>query len=467
MILIILNLFTFMATLDGSIVNVALPVISNNLNLAVAQTEWVVTSYLMTICSFILFFGKMADGIGKIKVFRLGAIVFVIGSILCGFSHSLPILVGARIIQAIGASMTMASNMGIVTDIFPAHERGKALGLLGTFVSLGSITGPGLGGFIVSSLGWEYIFWVNVPIGLILIIAGWKLLPDDLSTRKVTFDVTGMITFAVFIISLFTGILIGQQVGYGNPGIVFSLILAVISFALFIWIEIRKDEPMLQLKIFKNSLFSLSILTGFLVFVANFCFNILTPFYMQGILGMSPHEAGLLLMLFPIMMAFVAPLSGALSDRIGSEWLTFWGLILLTSAQIGLMTLNGNSSLIFVGVLFVALGAGNGIFQSPNNSLLMSTVPKNQLGIAGSINGLVRNMGMVVGISVATTVLFMMMSQQAGHRVTSLIPGHPEIFLYGMRIVFILSSSICFAAALLTGYRLIKMRRSKLAKAQA
>lgn len=158
LILIILNLFTFMATLDGSIVNIALPVVSRELQLPVAQTEWIVTAYLMTICAAILFFGKLGDIIGKIKIFRLGMMIFTAGSLLCGLSDSLPAIIASRLVQALGASMTMANSQGIVTDIFPGSERGRALGLTGTFVSLGIIAGPSLGGLILSGLGWEYIF---------------------------------------------------------------------------------------------------------------------------------------------------------------------------------------------------------------------------------------------------------------------------------------------------------------------
>ncbi len=190
-----------------------------------------------------------------------------------------------------------------------------------------------------------------------------------------------------------------------------------------------------------------------------FCFNIIGPFYIQSILGLSPAKAGLLMMIFPISMAIAAPISGTLSDKIGSEVLTFIGLIVLMVIQIGFTTLHESSSIIFVGLLVALAGMGSGIFQPPNNSLLMSTVPKSELGVAGSINSLSRNMGMVVGISVATTTLFMMMSHKAGYRVTGLVSGHPEIFLYGMHAVFILSTVICMVAAGLTGLRLFTVKK--------
>ncbi|MGZ7441280.1 MFS transporter [Paenibacillus sp. TH7-28] len=459
LILVVLNLFTFMSTLDGSIVNIALPVISKRLDLQVAEAEWVVTAYLLMICAAILFFGKLGDIVGKIKVFKWGMIFFTVGSLLCGFSSSLTMLVGSRLIQALGASMTMANSQGIITDIFPANERGRALGLIGTFVSLGSIAGPSLGGVIVSALGWEYIFWVNIPVGLIAIVLGWRTLPGDRTKLRVKIDKAGSLLFPLFILALFSGLLLGQQIGYRDPRIIAALIIAAVVFIVFLWIETRKSEPMLQLSLFKNPLFSLSILCGFLVFVANFCFNIIAPFYTQSILNLSPSQAGLLMMLFPIVMVIVAPLSGALSDKIGSELLTFAGLIVMVVAQVGLAGLHGSSPIFLVGVWIAMLGLGSGLFQSPNNSLVMSKVPRTQLGIAGSINSLVRNIGMVVGITVATTTLFGVMSSLAGQRVTGLVPGRPDLFLSGMHVVFMTSATICLVAAVLTGWRLWSAKR--------
>ncbi|AIQ69693.1 MFS transporter [Paenibacillus graminis] len=466
-ILIVLNLFTFMSTLDGSIVNIALPVLVKQLHLPVAKVEWVTTGYLMAICSAVLFFGKLGDIAGKIRIFKIGTIIFVVGSLLCGLSASLPLLIASRVVQAIGASMTMANSQGIVTDIFPATERGKALGLIGTFVSLGSIAGPSLGGIIVSSLGWEYIFWVNVPIGLIAIVLGWKVLPKDLIRVKAKIDLPGSLLFAIFIVALFAGLLLGQQLGYGDSRIISALAAAAAAFMVFLIVELRRSQPLLQLSLFKNPLFSLSILCGFLVFVANFCFNIIAPFYAQNMLNLSPFYAGFLLMLFPISMVIVAPLSGALSDKIGSEFLTFAGLIVMVIAQFGLARLHDGSAVALVGVWIAMLGIGSGLFQSPNNSLVMSTVPRTQLGSAGSVNSLVRNVGMVVGITIATSILFNVMSSKAGYRVTDLIPGRPDVFLSGMHVVFMTSSAICLVSALLTGWRMISIKRAKKAKRAA
>ncbi|GGL62450.1 MFS transporter [Sporolactobacillus putidus] len=458
-ILIILNLFTFMSTLDASIVNVALPDISHRLHLPIANSEWVVTIYLMVICVFILMFGRLGDMFGKIMIFRIGTILFIAGSLLCGFSGNLPFLLAARVVQAVGASMTMANNFGIATDIFPGRERGRALGLIGTFVSLGGITGPGLGGFIVYSLGWNYIFWINVPIGIVVILLGWRMLPKDIYRSKGRLDKSGTLIFAAFIILLFTGLLLGQRFGYQDGRIISAILLAAVLLLVFIIVEWRKEEPMLQLKLFRNGLFSISIICAFLVFVSNFCFNIIAPFFTQDILGLTARDSGFVLMFFPMAMAVAAPLSGALSDKIGSEVLTFIGLMVLVASQIGLGFLNAGSPAIYVSLLVAVMGAGSGLFQSPNNSLVMSTVPRSQLGSAGSVNALIRNLGMIVGITFATSLLFFSMSVKAGYRVTGLVSGRPDIFLYAMHIVFLASAGICMVSAVLTGVRYIHSRR--------
>ncbi|WP_010632025.1 MFS transporter [Sporolactobacillus vineae] len=456
LILIVVNLFTFMSTLDASIVNVALPQISKDLNLPIASSQWIVTIYLMVICVLILLFGRLGDMLGKIFVFKIGTLLFILGSLISGFGVTFALLLFGRTVQALGASMTMANNFGIATDIFPRTERGRALGLIGTFVSLGSIAGPGIGGVVVSALSWNYIFWINVPIGIVVMLLGQRVLPKDLFRAKGRLDKTGTFVFGMFIILLFAGLLLGQHFGYNNGSIAGVLVLSAVFLIVFLRVEWRKKEPMLQLRLFGNPLFSIGILCGYLVFLANFCFNIIAPFYTQDILNMSARDSGLLMMLFPVMMAVVAPLSGALSDKIGSEILTFAALLVLVAAQVGLGFLNGTSPLAYVGLLIAMLGIGSGMFMSPNNSLIMSTVPRSQLGSAGSVNALIRNLGMISGITFATTLLFASMSSVAGHRVTGLIPGHPEIFLYSMHLVFLASAGICMVCAVITGIRLVR-----------
>jgi len=457
-ILFIVVMVTFMATLDSSIVNVALPVMAKALNVTSASIQLVVTSYLIIISATILVFGRLGDILGKTKVFKFGIALFTIGSLLCGITSSLPILVIARVIQAIGSAGTMANSQGIITEVFPANERGKALGITGTFVALGSLVGPPLGGFIVDASSWEYIFLINVPIGIITLFYAFKILPKGHKTAKGKLDGVGALLFMFAIVPLFVALGKGQQVGFANPMILLGFLIAIISFIAFIMVERKRENPLLQLQIFKNKLFSLSIFCGFVSFVAIFCSIIIQPFYLQDVMKFSPASTGLVLMTFPLILSVTSPISGHLSDKIGSEILTFIGLVITSLGLLLMSTLNERSTVISMVIFIGVMSIGNGLFQSPNNSLIMSTVPKDKLGIAGSVNALVRNLGMVCGIALSTTLLYNRMSYKIGHRVTDYVIGRNDAFIYGMKTVYITAAVICMIGAILTFLRLYKTK---------
>lgn len=458
-ILLTTVLLTFMSTLDSSIVNVALPVMSEELSVSMASIEWVVTSYLIIIVSTILLFGRLGDIKGKTRIFKFGIVIFTIGSLLCGVSNSLIMLVFSRIIQAIGASATMATNQGIITHVFPKNERGRALGINGTFVALGAMIGPPIGGIIVSVLSWQYIFLINVPIGILAVIFAMKTLPKSNDNLEEKLDIKGAVLFGLTMILVFGALTFGKEIGYNNKGIILAFIVSVALFIVFIKVEREISQPLLNLRIFNNSLFSLSIFCSFISFVAISSSNIIIPFYLQDVMKLSPSVTGILMTVSPIILAVVAPMSGYMSDRVGSEFLTFVGLIGTSLGLFLMSSLNEYSHLSLL-ILFIAIMTiGNGMFQSPNNSLVMSTVDKSNLGIAGSINALVRNLGMVFGISLSTTLLYNRMSSKMGYHVTGYISGRDDIFVYGMRYVYICAALICFIGAILTGYRLYGSKR--------
>jgi len=454
LILVAVCLFTFMATLDGSIVNIALPVISKDIAIPMNQAEWVVSIYLITICALLLLFGKLGDTRGKIRIFKIGSVLFTVGSLLCGFSVGLGFLLVARAIQAIGAAMTMATNSGIITEVFPFNERGRALGMIGSFVALGSIAGPGVGGLLLAHFNWGYIFWINVPIGLVALLIGQRILPKDIMVSQQAIDKPGASLFALMMVTLFAGVFIGQEVGFTKPLILGLFAVAIIATIFFVRLELRIDNPILALHLFENKRFTISILCAFLIFVANFFFNVIAPFYLENARGMAANYAGYALMTFPIVQVVVAPIAGSISDRIGPEILTFIGLVLISISQVGYM-LSTLATPLWVFMFFIGLvGFGNGVFMAPNNSIVMSSVPMRDLGVAGGVNALAREMGMVVGISIATTVLFSAMGHYAGHKVTAYLPAHPEIFISGMHVAFMVSLAICLVASVITGWRL-------------
>lgn len=463
LILTVVVMSAFMSALDGSIINVALPRMARDLGATTSSIQTVATSYLIVIVATVLLFGRLADLFGKGRVFNGGLALFTFGSLLCGLSGTLPFLVVSRVVQAVGASALMATNQGLITETFPTSERGKALGFTGTAVALGSLTGPGLGGLIVGAARWEYIFLINIPVGILVLYYGLKLLPKGHRNTEGRLDIPGALLFSLAIVPLFVGLNEGLALGFTHPLILTGFAVSACSFVAFLVYEKRTPHPLVDLSIFKNGLFSLSILCAYITFIAIFCNNIILPFYLQDVHGYAPQQAGMMMMVYPIILMVAAPLSGHLSDRIGSEVLTLLGL-LLVSGGLGMMaTLGVDSRPAVILTYIAAMSVGMGLFQSPNNSLIMSTVPRHKLGIAGSINALVRNTGMVSGIALATTLLYTMMSQRLGQAVTDYVPGQSQAFLYGMRSVYLTAAAICMTGAVLTLYRYLSGKKKQAA----
>lgn len=462
-ILVVVIMATFMAALDGSIVNVALPRMAKELGTSTSSIQLVVTSYLVVIVASVLIFGRLGDIFGKSKIFNIGLLGFTLGSLMCGLSQTFSLLILSRVVQAIGAAATMANSQGIITETFALGERGKALGFNGTAVALGSLIGPGLGGFIVETFKWEYIFLINIPIGFIVQYFAFKLLKSNRAAQleKQPFDIGGALLFMVAITSVFIGLNRAQNLGLTHLITLALLGVSMLSFFLFIVVERLKAHPLLELKIFENKLFSLSIFCGFITFVAVFCNNIMQPFYLQYVLNFSPAKAGLILMIYPTILMITAPLSGHISDKMGSEILTFIGLFLISLGLFFMSTLKEDSSIALMIAFIALMSIGMGLFQSPNNALIMSTVPRNKLGIAGSVNALVRNLGMVCGVTLATSILYAQMSKKMGYKVTDYVVGRSDIFLYGMKTAYMTAGLICALGALLTFMRMRSQANAK------
>ncbi|MBA1393934.1 MFS transporter, partial [Lactobacillus sp. XV13L] len=261
------------------------------------------------------------------------AVFFIAGSLLSGFKVNLLFLLIARALQAIGAAMTMATNNGIITEVFPTTERGKALGTIGSFVALGSIAGPGLGGVILSHLSWSYIFWLNIPVGLLAVVIGAVFLPKDITFANAPLDQMGSFSFALGMIALFGGIFLGQQLGFTALPVLVMLAVGICSFIWFVNVENHASNPLLRFSLFKNPDFSVSLLCALLIFITNFFFNVVTPFYLENARHLSPKATGFILMILPVVQFVAAPIAGTLSDKIGPKLITFVGLMLLLVSQ--------------------------------------------------------------------------------------------------------------------------------------
>ena len=301
--------------------------------------------------------------------------------------------------------MMMANSFGLVTSIFSASERGKALGLTGTAVALGSMTGPALGGFLIGMAGWRSIFFINIFIGIIGYIGALLILPDDQRNGEHEgFDFAGAVLFSMGMISLLLAINNGYDLGWSSFPVLGGVILGIALLFVFIVTEKKVSYPMIDLSLFRIPPYLIGNIAGCLTFIAMFGNSMIFPFYLQQVLNYSPSKVGLVMMAFPVVMAIVAPLSGHASDKLGPLKLTTAGLFVMAISMFYYSTLTASSG--FLQVLPGPLlgGLGSGLFQSPNNSSVMSSVPKSKLGVAGSITSLVRNVGMVIGIAFSVTL---------------------------------------------------------------
>ena len=454
-ILLITSISTFMATLDGSIVNIALPIISNELKVSISTIQWVVTSYLLTISILLLVWGRLSDIYGKKVIFSGGFLVFALGSALCSLTHALPVLVIARIIQAIGASAMMSLSQGIVTGTFSASERGRALGFVGTMVALGSLVGPSLGGVLVNAFGWQSIFIINIPIGVIGAVLAFTIIPELFEKQKgKAYDFKGTAAFTLFILVLFLGLLFIQQGIISANFILPTLLLSAASLLMLIFIERHSASPLINLSLFKVNEFSFGLSSAFLSFIAISSSLLFMPFYLQDLLKFSPLKAGLVISVYPITTAIVAPISGWLSDKITYRPLTIVGMCIATVALFAMATLNASSPIYLVIIYLILLGGGLAVFQSPNNSSIMGSVPRHQLGIAGGINALFRNLGLVTG----TTLSVLIFSFATKLSISSISSGAVAggMFTKGLSIVFVFDAVCCFAAVLISLIRSTK-----------
>ncbi|MBM7856184.1 EmrB/QacA subfamily drug resistance transporter [Desulfohalotomaculum tongense] len=395
---------TFMAPLDGSIVNITLPYISSAFGTDMATVEWVVMSYLLIISSLLLTYGRLGDMLGYKTVYITGFVIFTLGSVLCAMSPSIRALIGFRVVQALGAGMMMAIGPALVTSIFPPQERGKALGIIGSTVASALAFGPVLGGLLVDFFGWRSVFLINLPIGVYAVYRAAAVLKPTGRDKNQRFDIPGAITLFSALMTFLLAASHGQQWGWGSPVIIGLLSSSILLLALFIWIELRVPSPMMDLSLFKIRLFTTANISLLISFLSHFSIVFLFPFYLKEVRSVEPSITGILMAASPMVILFAAPLSGALSDRIGSRLLSSLGLGIVAVAMLLMSSVGINTSFGQISLYLALLGLGIGLFQSPNNSAIMGSVPRHRLGIASGTLASMRNIGMVMGTATAGAI---------------------------------------------------------------
>ena len=403
-----------MATLDSSIVNIALPTLTKELGTDLSRIKWVVIAYLLVITCLLLPFGRLSDQHGRKPVFLFGFVVFTIGSALCGLSPTLSWLSVFRMVQGAGAAMLMANGPAIITAAFPASERGAALGTLAMVVSAGLVSGPSIGGLLITHLGWQSIFLVNIPVGFLGIYLVHTCVAADAAPRlKLPFDWGGAFLQTILLVSFIMmfdppQIAISGSLPVPIPRAVMGLIV-LLSGALFASVESQVKAPLFDFSLLKNRTFWTANLASFLTFVSYSFVSVLMPFFLEEVMHYTPDKAGLFMTAIPLTIFVVAPISGRLSDRVASHYLSFAGALigaLVLFVMAGLFGSGLSASVSRVGIILglSSMGLATGLFQSPNNNAIMGAVPHNKLGIASALLATIRNLGLVSGTGLATSL---------------------------------------------------------------
>ena len=435
----------FTSVVDYGTVAVALPTIADHFNSDFPTVQWIMVGYNLTISALLLPMGRLSDIIGRKQVYVTGLILFVIGAALAGFSTDITILILSRVLMGCGAAMAEGTGMAMMISVFSGNERGKALGSYMSVVGLGAISGPAIGGLLVSVWDWRSVFFFNVPLGILAITASLIILDNRRlleGHRRDRFDWLGATLSATALITLLLAATNGPRMGWDAPIIMASWAAFSVLLGAFIWWELRTPAPMLDLRLFKRRTFSRGISAGFISFLGLSSVRYLIPFYLQTVLDYSPGKIGLILAPNAIAMIVIGPLAGRLSDRYGWRTLNVGGLLISAAGMFLLARVTENSSLDLVLAGMLLQSCGLGFFNSPNSSSILSTVERQRYGVVTALLNLMRNSAQVMGIAVATAIITATMASMGYAASLDAVSEAPGAFTTGFRTVCLAMASL-------------------------
>jgi EmrB/QacA subfamily drug resistance transporter len=391
-----------MATIDSSIVNVSLPVIATSFRVPLGgMVEWVVIAYLVAVAALLLTAGRLADVLGRKVAWAAGLAIFTAASALCGAAPTLGALVAFRALQGIGSAGTMAVSPAMLVAAFPPQQRGRALGLNAVIVGLGISLGPPLGGVVTQHLGWRWIFYVNVPLGIAGVIASLRILPRHRAAAREPIDAVGAALLAVGLGALTGGLSFGAELGWTSPALVGCLLLGAGALAALIAHVRRAAHPLVDPSLWRSRVFASATAALLLAFVATFAVAVFMPFYFEQLRGLPAQRAGLLLTPLPLTIALVSPFTGALADRIGTQRLAASGMAIVAAGMAWLATIDATSNLGRIVANLLVIGVGQATFQPPNNSALMGAAPRERQGVAAGVMASGRVLGQSLSVALA------------------------------------------------------------------
>ena len=434
--LLVATLGSFLTPFMGSSITIALPSIGSELAMDAISLGWVATAYLLAAAMFLVPFGRIADIYGRKRIFTYGILTYTVASMLSAIAASAAMLIASRVLQGIGGAMIFSTGVAILTSVFPAEERGKALGINVAAVYLGLSLGPFLGGLLTEHFGWRSIFVLNVPLGLIIIaFIFWKLKGEWAEAKGEKFDITGSVIYSLMLIAIMYGFtLLPQMSG------VWLILIGAVGVVAFVKWEMKVKSPVLNLGLFRNNtVFALSNLAALINYSATFAVAFLLSLYLQYIKGLSPQNAGLILVAAPVVQAIFSPLAGRLSDRIEPRILASVGMGLTATGLVLFTSLSEKTSLGFIVASLVVLGFGFALFSSPNTNAVMSSVEKRFYGVASGTLATMRQIGMTFSMGMAMLLFALYIGR------VQITPEYYSLFLRSVNVAFVIFAALCFA----------------------
>jgi EmrB/QacA subfamily drug resistance transporter len=427
----------FMIMLDNTVVNVALPSIQRDLGVDLSELEWIVAGYALTFAALMLIGGKLADAFGRRLLFVIGIAIFTLSSLACGLADSGSVLIAARIVQGVGAAMMNPATLSIIAATFPPKERGTAIGIWAGVSALALAIGPLVGGLLTEHLSWSWIFFVNVPVGVLGIFASFVFIEESRDETHARLDVPGLLASALGLFSLTYGLIEANSYGWGSSRIIGAFVVAAVALGAFYALERRQRDPMLDLSLFRNLSYTGANVVILLVALAMFGVFFFVSLYMQNILGYSAVQAGAAFLPMTILIILLAPIAGKASDRFGSRWLMTVGMTLLGTQLVYFSQLGQHATFFNLLPGMLIGGFGMALTMTPGVAAATRAVPVDKAGVGSAVLNACRQVGGSIGIALMGAIVA---SRAAGERT-------PDAFMRGFEAALLTASVIAFAGA--------------------
>jgi EmrB/QacA subfamily drug resistance transporter len=446
----------FMIMLDNTVVNVALPAIKRDLGISQSELEWTVAAYALTFASLLLTGGKLGDLVGRRLIFVIGLAVFTASSLFCGLSGNATELIAARTVQGVGAALMMPSTLSIISATFAPRERGAAIGIWAGVSAMALAIGPLLGGIITEHISWNWIFYVNVPIGAAGIVASLVVVPESRDTsREQRLDLPGLLSSGVGLLAIVYALIEANNYGWTSARILGLFVVGAVALTTFVLLERHQRLPMLDLALFKSGTFAGANLVAILVTLAMFGIFVFFPIYMQTFRGWSPIQAGAALLPWTLVIVVFAPIAGKLSDRVGSRWLMAAGMTVVAVCCVLLSTVTLHSTFWHMLPAFILGGLGMSFVMTPMSAAAMGAAPVDKAGVASGVLNTFRQVGVALGIAITGAIV--------ANRAEASVRGGakpPQAFVDGLTFAMRVSAAICFGAAIAAAVLVRKYRHA-------